>query len=400
MERKYILLLLIAGGLVLSGFLGYQYWRGTVPSWPSSSSNSETSVRLPTPNPEIPPDSVPYAVESFVQNLDVPWSMVFTSNDRLLVTERPGRIRVVEKGTLIAQPIRTFPEVSNESEEGLMGIELDPQYTENRYIYLCIAYDSGSQKFNKVLRVTDTQTALSNDQIIIDRIPAAEFHAGCRLRFGPDGKLYITTSDARTPKSAQDLSSLAGKILRINADGSIPGDNPIAQSPVYSFGHRNPQGLDWHPVTGALVATEHGPTGIDGPGGGDEINLIKAGSNYGWPVVSHEESQSGMTDPLLVFTPAVAPASGMFYRGSVFPQFTNHYFIGILKGTGILHVLFDQSGEKISSFETLSGIEIGRVRDIVEGPDGFIYFSTSNQDGRGKPSGSDDQIFRLVPRLQ
>lgn len=342
--------------------------------------------------------NVDYVSQSFVQNLNVPWSLVFTSPNRILVTERAGRVRVIENGRLQPQAIRTF-QVSNQSEEGLMGMALDPNYGQNKYVYLCLTTGEKEPIFDQVIRVTDKGNQLTDDQIIIDKIPAANFHAGCRLRFGPDGKLYISTGDARQKNLPQDLSSLAGKILRLNADGSIPADNPFPNSPVFSYGHRNPQGFDWHPVSQTLIATEHGPSGNDGPGGGDELNLIKAGQNYGWSVISHRQTRAGMVNPLLEWTPAIAPASGMFYSGSVFPQFKNNYFFGMLRGAGLVRVVFDaKNPEVVVSYEKLPGVEVGRVRDVVEGPDGYLYFTTSNRDGRGPATDNDDQIYRLVPK--
>lgn len=352
---------------------------------------------LPDLSPAID-QIVDFKVESVAQGLQVPWSLVFTSKNRILVTERPGRIRVIENGNLLPQPIKTFA-VSNQSEEGLMGMVADPDYDKNKYIYLCLAYGESEPIFDKVVRVTDKGNELGDDLVIFDKIPAAEFHAGCRLRFGPDKKLYISTGDARQKDKAQDLNFLGGKFLRLNSDGTIPIDNPIAGSPVYSYGHRNPQGFDWHPVTGMLVATEHGPSGNDGPGGGDELNIIKPNQNYGWPEISHQKTKVGLISPLLEWTPAIAPASGMFYRGSVFPQFTNNYFFGMLRGAGIVRVVFDeQNPDKVLKTEKLPGINAGRIRDLVEGPDGFIYFTTSNMDGRGRANDGDDHLFRLVPK--
>lgn len=341
---------------------------------------------------------VDYIVEPFVTGLNVPWSMVFTSAERILIAERPGNIRVVEDGKLLPKPLATFS-VSNQSEEGLMGMTLDPNYQTNKYVYICLAYGTKSPIFDKVIRVTDSGDSLVEEITILDKIPAAEFHAGCRLRFGPDEKLYISTGDARQKDLAQDTDSLAGKILRMNSDGTIPADNPITGSLVYSFGHRNPQGFDWHPKSLQLVSTEHGPSGNDGPGGGDELNLIESGKNYGWPLISHQQKKSGLISPLIEWTPAIAPASGMFYSGEVFPQFVNNFFFGMLRGSGIARVVFDdQNPTKVLSYEKLSGVSVGRVRDVAQGPDGLIYFATSNRDGRGAEQAGDDQIFRLIPK--
>jgi len=393
MNKKIIVIFLILTTLI---FVGWWF----VKDYLAVGSNDFSSSNQNSPSDSLSDKDqiIDYKVESVVQGLQVPWSMVFTSQNRILVTERPGRIRVVENGTLLPQPIRTFT-VSNQSEEGLMGMTIDPDYQNNKYVYLCMAYGEREPIFDKVVRVTDKGGELSDDLVIFDKIPAAEFHAGCRLRFGPDSKLYVSTGDARQKENAQDLNFLGGKILRLNADGTIPTDNPTAGSPVYSYGHRNPQGFDWHPVTGMLVATEHGPSGNDGPGGGDELNIIKPNQNYGWPEISHKKTKAGMISPLLEWTPAIAPASGMFYKGSVFPQFTNNYFFGMLRGTDIVRVVFDeQSPEKVVKTEKLPDVNVGRVRDVVEGPDGFIYFTTSNKDGRGKANDGDDHIFRLVPK--
>lgn len=393
MNKKIIVIFLILAVLIFGGWWFVKDYLAV-----GSNDFSSSKQNIPTDSLSDKDQIIDYQVESVVQGLQVPWSMVFTSENRILVTERPGRIRVVENGTLLPQPIRTFT-VSNKSEEGLMGMTIDPDYQNNKYVYLCMAYGESDPIFDKVVRVTDKGSELADDLVILDKIPAAEFHAGCRLRFGPDGKLYVSTGDARQKERAQDLSFLGGKILRLNADGTIPADNPIAGSPVYSYGHRNPQGFDWHPVTGMLVATEHGPSGNDGPGGGDELNIIKANQNYGWPEISHQKAKTGMVSPLLEWTPAIAPASGMFYKGSVFPQFANNYFFGMLRGAGIVRVVFDeQNSEKVLKTEKLPEVNVGRVRDIVEGPDGFIYFTTSNRDGRGKVNDGDDHIFRLVPK--
>ena len=339
-----------------------------------------------------------FVIEEVAGGLEVPWSIAFTSPTRMLVTERPGRIRVIEKGELRAQPLHVFSEVVSDAEEGLMGMTLDPAYEQNHYLYVALAYQSGGTIRDKVMRFTDEGNRLSNPQTVIDDIPAAQFHAGCRLGFGPDGKLYITTGDATEKELAQSTELLNGKILRINSDGSIPGDNPYPKNPVWSYGHRNPQGIDWHPENGELYSSEHGPSGGDGPGGGDEVNRIVKGGNYGWPLVSHERTREGTIAPLAVYTPAEAPASLLVYSGKALPQFKHDLFVGCLRGHGLLRLTLDpQNKDRVVSDEKL--VEFyGRVRDVVEGPDGFIYFSTSNRDGRGSPQQNDDRILRIRPR--
>lgn len=339
---------------------------------------------------------VPIRIEEVARGLFVPWSFVFTDPRRILVTERSGAVRVIFDGKLQDEPLAQF-EVSMQSEEGLMGMDIDPDYAENKFIYLCVAYEKSGGLVNKVVRARDTGRALTQEETILDDIPSARFHAGCRVRFGPDGKLYVSTGDASKKELAQDKDSLAGKILRMNADGTIPDDNPYKGSYVYSYGHRNVQGFDWS-SSGNLIATEHGPSGFDGPGGGDEVNLIRAGENYGWPLVSHERKEEGLVDPLLVYTPAIAPASGSFYTSRILPQFTNTYLFGMLRGSGIMYVVFDPDRPaRVVKHHPISGIDVGRVRDVAEGPDGFIYFSTSNRDGRGDVREGDDKIYRIVP---
>lgn len=342
-----------------------------------------------------------FRIEKVIGGLEVPWSIVWAPDGRMIFTERPGRVWVVENGSLKPQPLFVVPDVEPSGESGLMSIALHPQFSNNHLLYLSYAY-GGDGVHVRVVRYREAAEGFVDRKVIIEDIPAAQFHAGCRLKFGPDGKLYITTGDATRRDLAQKLDSLAGKTLRLNDDGSVPADNPFVGQPtarpeIWSYGHRNSQGMDWQPGTDLMFQTEHGPSGFDGPGGGDEVNIVEKGKNYGWPLIHHKESRAGLESPLLEYTPSCAPASGMFYRGSAFPAFKGNFFFGCLRGEGIVRVVLD--GRRVVEQERLA-TNYGRIRDVAEGPDGMLYFSTSNRDGRGTPTTDDDRILRLVPARQ
>ena len=337
-----------------------------------------------------------FKIEKVAGGLEVPWSIVWAPDGRMILTERPGRVRVIENGTLRPQPLFVVPDVESTGESGLMSVALHPQFSSNHFIYLSYAY---ARDKVRVARYRETPEGFVDRKVIIEDIPAAQFHAGCRIRFGPDGKLYITTGDATQRQLAQQLNSLAGKTLRLNDDGTVPQDNPFvsqqnARPEIWTYGHRNSQGMDWQPGSNLMFQTEHGPSGFDGPEGGDEVNIVERGKNYGWPLIHHKETRAGLESPLLEYTPACAPASGMFYRGSVFSQFKGNFFFGCLRGERLIRVVLD--GRRVVSQEDLVK-GYGRIRDVAEGPDGWLYFSTSNRDGRGKPATDDDRIMRLVP---
>ncbi len=212
-------------------------------------------------------DEYDVVVETVAENLEIPWEIAFAPDGKIFFTERPGKLRVIEEGKLNPEPVISI-DVSR-GEGGLLGLALDPNFKENHYLYLHFTYSEFLSTFNKVVRFTEKDSQLSDEMVLIDQIPGGPFHDGGRIKFGPDDKLYITTGDAGNANLAQDLNSLAGKILRINRDGSIPDDNPFPNSAVFSYGHRNPQGLDWHPTSKILVASEHGSSAHD------EINVVE-----------------------------------------------------------------------------------------------------------------------------
>ena len=340
-----------------------------------------------------PPD---LKIEILTGGLDTGWAIDFAPDGRIFVTERPGRIRIVEGGRLSTEPWMTL-EVAAVGEAGLMGLALDPQFGQNRFVYVAYSYRAGNGRLqNRLVRLReDPKTRKGNlDKVLVDNVAGANNHDGGRVKFGPDGKLYWTMGDAQTTKFAQDLRSLNGKILRLNADGSIPTDNPFPNSYVYSYGHRNPQGLAWQPKTQRLYSTEHGPSGFQGCCR-DELNYIEPGKNYGWPDIRADETREGMVTPVINAgtSETWAPAGATFVtRGS----WAGSLLFTGLRGQTLYRVVLDSNdARKVEKFERLLYRQFGRLRDIVEGPDGNLYLLTSNRDGRGSPKDDDDRVIRL-----
>ena len=332
-------------------------------------------------------------VETVADNLRIPWSIDWAPDGTAFFTERDGHLKKIQNGK-VSEPI--FSVDVGGVEGGLLGIALDPNFEENRYIYLYYTYNDFLSTYNKVVRFVESNLSLSEDKIIIDKIPGGPFHDGGRIKFGPDGKLYITTGDAGNADLAQDRGSIAGKILRINSDGTIPKDNPFPDSPIYSMGHRNPQGLDWD-SSGRLVATEHGPSGFYGIGQ-DEINVIEPGLNYGWPDIIGSQQKEGLVTPILnTGDDPWAPSGSDFYDGNKIPQWSGKYFVATLRGNHLHMIDFDLENNKVNSHQKLFDGEFGRLRDVATGPDGYLYVLTSNEDGRGAPKINDDRILRIVP---
>lgn len=334
-----------------------------------------------------------YVVEIVAENLEIPWSIAFLPDDRIFVTERTGKLRVIEDGNLRQEPVKTLDVGAFEG--GLLGIALDPNFSDNHHLYLYYTYNEFLTTYNKVVRFTEKNNELTDELVLVDKIPGAAIHDGGRLKFGPDGKLYITTGDAANADSAQDLNSLAGKILRINPDGTIPDDNPFENSLVFSYGHRNPQGLDWDPVTGKLVVAEHGPSGERGFAH-DEINIVEAGKNYGWPKVVGDGTDQSYVNPLLhTGSETWAPSGATFYDSENIPEWTNKFFVATLRGNHLRMLELDTQENAVVSSKALFLGEFGRLRDAAVGPDGDLYLLTSNRDGRGSPFPNDDKIIRI-----
>ena len=333
----------------------------------------------------------PYEVEVVAKSLNVPWAMAIDQNDTIYFTERKGNIWMVENGVLSSEPLYTFEyPFQSSGESGLMGITLDEDFENNGYMYVMYTYREQGKLNNAVARLVKTGDELIFDQVLIDQIPASRIHNGGRIKIGPDGKLYIATGDAEIAELAQDLSSLVGKILRINVDGTIPQDNPFPDSPVYSYGFRNPQGLAWD-SQGVLYASEHGSSAQD------EINVIVPGGNYGWPVVRGGDTQGvgNVQIPLIYSSEVTWAPSGMDFANQ--GPWAGKLLVANLRGEQLLVITIEEfsNGNKEAVAEPWLYREYGRLRDVVRGNDGSIYIATNNRDGRGNPRFQDDKILRL-----
>jgi len=332
----------------------------------------------------------------FADKLDTPWELVFAPDGRLFATQRPGSIVTITNGnTKVWLALdSTALEVG---ESGLLGITLDPQFAQNGYVYIGYTYaaSKGPLKLvNKLVRYKENASKEPVfDKVLLDGIEGNYIHNSGPLEFGPDGMLYWAVGDRYIPDLAQDKTVLNGKILRLTRDGDIPADNPFPNSYIYSYGHRNPQGLAFHPDTGELWSTEHGPSDEQGCCR-DEINRILAGHNYGWPVIRGSEQHEGMETPIWHSGDTVtwAPTGAFFvkqgdWKGSML-------FTG-LRGKALYRAIFNADATKIDTVERYLYNEYGRLRNVVEGPDGRIYIAVSNQDGRGDPLTTDDRIIVL-----
>jgi glucose/arabinose dehydrogenase len=323
------------------------------------------------------------AVAVVATGLAIPWEIAFLPDGSLLVTERPGRLlKITNNRTVI--PVQGVRHIG---EGGLLGLAVHPDFSRNHWLYIYLTTSQGSGLRNRVERYRLDGEHLAEREVILDNIPGAQYHDGGRLAFGPDNLLYITTGDAGSEANAQNKESLAGKILRLTDEGDIPPGNPFG-SAVYSYGHRNSQGLAWD-AAGRLWATEHGRSGVRS--GFDELNLIEPGKNYGWPDIQGDERAAGMVSPVIHSgaSDIWAPAGAAILGDSIF-------FAG-LRGASLYEVQLN--GFSAENLTAHFASQFGRLRAVVVGPDGQLYITTSNTDGRGQPQAGDDKIIRINPDL-
>lgn len=317
------------------------------------------------------------SVETVAEGLATPWEIEFAGED-IYITEREGSIVKVRGGKKERQPLSLSRPVVQEGEGGFLGMALAPDFEKTRRAYAYHTYREGNRLLNRVVLLEETDRGWREVRSLLEGIPGGAIHNGGRLRVGPDERLYITTGDAGDEESAQEPRSLGGKILRLKLDGTVPADNPFPGSPVYSWGHRNPQGLDWSD-DGVLYASEHGPSGM--PSGHDEINRIKPGKNYGWPEIIGDQGWKGMERPLFHSGSDTWAPSGLAVSGE-------KVYVACLRGEQVR--VFDVKRRTSEVF--LEGL--GRVRDVAI-RDGYLYLLTNNTDGRGDPRPGDDKLLRM-----
>src|SRR5690349_23460063 len=349
-----------------------------------------------------PAGTVKVRAETVVSGLEVPWAMAFLPGGDLLVTERPGRVRLVRGGKLAPAPVIAV-EVSSRSEGGLLGMALAQDFASSRRFFLYFTVSESGRDVNRLASylLAPEGTSARQEKVLLDGIPAERYHDGGRVKIGPDGMVYVGTGDAGVPSAAQRPASLSGKILRVAPDGAIPQDNPHPGSPVFATGFRNVEAFDWRP-DGALVVAEHGPSGELGRRGHDRVVVATKGANLGWPDAFGCGARPGMTPPLLSFTDAAPPGGGAFYTGDAVPAWKGSFLVGTLGSRHLHRVVLDpKDPNRLARHEVYFAGEppggLGRLRDVATGPDGALWVTTSNCDGRGSCPPEKDRIVRIVP---
>lgn len=405
-------LVVVGSAIALLGAIGC-----ATQAQPESSTTTETEsspAQTEAASPSEPPTTAQadgtnpdFQNVTVLENLEHPWGIAWLPNGDMLITERSGRLRIAREGVLDPTPISGVPEVFADNQGGLLDIALHPDFAENRLVYFTYSHGTDSANRTRIARATFDGSALSDWQVIfeVSQTKPRGQHFGSRLVWLPDGTLLASIGDGGNPpvelegafirQQAQNLGSHIGKVVRINDDGSVPSDNPFANNAeaepeVWSYGHRNIQGMAFDPTRNQVWATEHGSRG------GDEMNRVDGGENHGWPLATHsreysgglispEQSLPGMIDPDVVWTPAIAPSGLAVYTGEQFPEWQGDLFAGGLVSRDIRHLELDESGSVVNE----ATISIGqRVRDVRQGPDGLLYVLTDESNG---------QLIRLEP---
>lgn len=352
-----------------------------------------TAVQTNAPKPNVPTGAKTTII---AKGLDHPWGMQFLPDGRVIVTERPGAIRIIDKQGRVSDPLEGAPKVSAQGQGGMLDIALAPDFAQSRQVFISFSEPRGNgRNGTSVARSTLVSDAngdrLDNTRVIFRQLPTSGggLHFGSRLVFAPDGKLFVTLGERYRKNLAQDLGAHLGKVVRINPDGSVPQDNPFvatkdAQPHIWSFGHRNPQAAAINPKTGQLWTVEHGAKG------GDEINIPRAGRNYGWPVITYGRdysgakigvgtSKQGLEQPLYYWDPSIAPSGMAFYSADRFTAWQGNLFVGALKFRHLSRLVLD--GDKVVGEEILIKNLRSRIRDVRQGPDGYLYVLTDSRNG-------------------
>lgn len=350
---------------------------------------------------QIPTPVEPYSVTVVATGLDTPWDLAWGPDGMIWFSERGGRITRMDPATG-ARTVAGSIAVSQQGEGGLMGIAFHPDFAREPFVYAMHTYSSMLRAHNRLVRMRWNARTLGAPETLLEGSPGAGIHNGSRIAVGPDRMLYVTTGDAGSGEVAQDRESLGGKILRLTLDGRPAPGNPFGNA-AWSFGHRNPQGLVFHPTTGVLYETEHGPSD------NDEVNIIRRGGNYGWPDVhgmcdddiGPERDfcrRNSVIEPLAIWTPTIAITGADFYLSDRIPAWRGSLLATSLKAETLYRFTLSPDGTRIVGREPLFAGRFGRLRDVLVAPNGDVYIATSNRDGRGSPRRDDDRIIRISPR--
>jgi glucose/arabinose dehydrogenase len=375
--------------------------RCTIPTATLAALAIATCAHATLPEGPVKTEAATFRVTEVAGGLEEPWGLAFLPDGGMLVTEKPGRLRLVKNGKLREGPVEGVPEVYAQDQGGLLDITLDPDFASNRTLYLSYSHAEGSANTTRVIRARYAPEGLSEQKVIFEAKPLVDSskHFGSRFAWGRDGTLFVTMGERFTRREkAQDLGSHLGKVLRINRDGSAPPDNPFvgragALPEIFTYGHRNPQGLVVDPRTGKVWEQEHGAKG------GDEINVLVPGANYGWPEVAYgvnydgstigegRSSKPGVEPPVFYWDPSIAPSGMAFYTGDRFPGWRGDLLVGALAYKLVSRLDLDEQGRVVKEERFLEGV-LGRIRDVREGPDGLVYLLTDENPGG---------LYRLEP---